>query len=210
MRLLHIDTSAQHQSSITRRLGAEFVRAWLATHPATVVEYRDLDAAPPSMIDERWIAAAFSPPEARTPELEGALTESDALVDQLVAADVIVLDVPMYNFTIPANLKAYIDQVVRPGRTFRYNGAIPEGLARGKKVIVVTASVGDYGPASPIAYMNFIDPYLRVVLGFMGMTDVTIVNAHGYDDAARAPSLLAMRKRFDEIVAGGLTETVEP
>lgn len=209
MRLLHIDTSAQHENSVTRRLGAEFVRAWLAAHPATIVDYRDLEENPPSYIDERWIAAAFSPPETHTPELTDALHESDALVDELVAADVVVIGVPMYNFTIPANLKSYIDQVVRPGRTFRYNGPVPEGLAGAKKVVVVTASAGDYGAQSPIAYMNFVDPYLRVVLGFMGMTDVTIVNAHGYDDAARAPSLLAVRRRLDEIAAAGLAEVVE-
>lgn len=201
MRLLHIDSSAQRTRSITRSLTAELVRAWVRAHPETTLDYRDLDAAPPSPIDERWIAAAFTPPSEQTPDLAGALAESDALVDQLVLADVVVLGVPMYNFTIPASLKAYIDQVVRAGRTFRYNGPVPEGLAGEKHVVVVTASNGDYGADSPIAFMNFLEPYLRAVLGFMGITDVTFVRVHGYDDASRAPSLREARRAIAEIVA---------
>lgn len=200
MRLLHIDTSAQRAGSVTRRLSAEFVRSWVRAHPDTRVDRLDLDASPPSQIDERWIAAAFSPPESHGPALAGALRESDALVDQLVPADVVVMGVPMYNFTIPATLKAYIDQVVRAGRTFRYNGPVVEGLAGDKQVVVITGSMGDYGPESPIAFMNFLDPYLRAVLGFMGITDVTIVNVHGYDDASRAPSMLEARRALAEIV----------
>ncbi len=200
MRVLHIDSSAQRAASVTRRLGAEFVRSWVRAHPDATVDYRDLDASPPGKIDERWIAAAFSPPSELTPDLRRALAESDALVDQLVAADLIVLGVPMYNFTIPATLKAYIDQVVRAGRTFRYNGPVAEGLAGGKQVVVITASMGDYGPESPIAFMNFLDPYLRAVLGFMGMTDVSVVSVHGYDATSRAPSLLEARRALSEIV----------
>lgn len=201
MRLLHIDSSAQRTTSITRRLTAELVRSWARAHPETTLDYRDLDASPPSQIDERWVAAAFTPPDKQTPELTAALAESDALVDQLVAADVVVFGIPMYNFTVPATVKAYIDQVVRAGRTFRYNGPVPEGLAGEKQVVVITASSGDYGPDSPIAFMNFLDPYLRTVLGFMGITDVTFVNVHGYDDASRAPSLMDARRTMAEIVA---------
>lgn len=201
MRLLHIDASAQRIGSVTRRLSADFVRSWVRAHPDTRVDRLDLDATPPGPIDERWIAAAFTPPETHSPALAGALDESDRLVDQLVAADVVVLGTPMYNFTMPATLKAYIDQVVRAGRTFRYNGPVSEGLAGDKRVVVITSSMGDYGPASPIAFMNFLDPYLRAVLGFMGITDVTIVNVHGYDDISRAPSLLQARNALAEIVA---------
>lgn len=201
MRLLHIDSSAQRQSSITRRLTAELVRSWVRAHPETAIDYRDLDAAPPSQIDERWIAAAFTRPDELTPELSAALAESDELVDQLVAADVLVFGIPMYNFTIPATVKAYIDQVVRAGRTFRYNGPVPEGLAGDKRVVIVTASNGDYGADSPIAFMNFLEPYMRAVLGFMGIADVTILSVHGYDDASRAPSLAQARQAMAEIVA---------
>lgn len=201
MRLLHLDSSAQRQCSLTRLLSAELVRAWASALPGMSVVYRDLAAHPPRFVDERWIAAAFAPPGARGAELAGALEESDGLVDELLAAEVVVMGVPMYNFTVPATVKAYLDQVVRPGRTFVNDGGRPRGLATGKRIVVVTASMGDYGAAGPLGSMNHLDAYLRAVLGFMGMTDVTIVNVHGHDRAAAAPSIAAARARFAELVA---------
>jgi FMN-dependent NADH-azoreductase len=209
LHLLHLDSSAQRERSLTRRLTEELVRAWTAEHPETGVVYRDLAASPPPFVDERWIEAAFAPQAARGPGRAGALDESDRLVDELLWADVIVIGMPMYNFTVPATVKAYLDQVVRPGRTFEHDGGgRPHGLATGKRVVVETASIGDYGPGSPLAAMNHLDGYLRTILGFMGMTDVSIVNVHGHDLEAAAPSIAAARARFAALVAqepAGLT-----
>jgi FMN-dependent NADH-azoreductase len=204
MRLLHLDASAQTTRSVTRALSRDLVHQWVAAHPVTDVTYRDLALSPPTPVDERWIAAAFTPPELQTPELASALEESDTLVNELIAADVVVFGMPMYNWTVPATVKAWLDQVIRAGRTFRYNGPTPEGLVRGKKVIVTAASAGDYSPSSPLAHMNHFDPYLKMVFGFMGITDVEIITVHGYDDHARIPSLAAAQTRICEIAESGL------
>ena len=204
MRLLHIDASGQTSRSVSRALSRDLVRQWVASHPATEITYRDLALLPPSPVDERWIAAAFTPPEIQTPELAAALEESDILVNELIAADVVVFGMPMYNWTVPATVKAWLDQVIRAGRTFRYNGPTPEGLVRGKKVIVTAASAGDYSPSSPLAHMNHFDPYLKMVFGFMGITDVEIITVHGYDEHARIPSLAQAQTRISEIAEAGL------
>lgn len=204
MRLLHIDSSAQTTRSVTRQLSSELVQSWVRAHPTTAISYRDLALQPPSPVDERWIAGAFSPPGTLTPELASALRESDELVDELIAADVVVFGMPIYNWTVPATVKAWLDQVIRTGRTFRYTATGPEGLVRGKKVIITAASAGDYSESSPLAFMNHFDPYLKMVFGFMGITDVEIITVAGYDEAARAPGLAEARARFARIAAEGL------
>jgi FMN-dependent NADH-azoreductase len=150
------------------------------------VRYRDLGAGPPAPVTQEWIAAAFCAPQARTPAMLATLEPSDRLIDELLGADVLVLGAPMYNFGIPAPLKAWIDQVVRIGRTFLFepeDAAAPyKPLTSGKRAVVIVAS-GDagYEPGRALAALNQVEPYLRTVLGFTGIRDLDFVYA-GYDE----------------------------
>ncbi len=178
--MLHIDASPRSDRSHTRRLTREFIDTWRKAHPADTVGYRDVGRDPPPPVDESWIAAAFTPPRERTLAMRKALRISDGLVDEFLAADVYVIGAPMYNFTVPSAFKAYIDQIVRVGRTFAFE---PEDeqqpykpLVHGKRMFVVVAS-GDSGYESGGRFeqLNHLDPYLRTVFGFIGITDITFI-----------------------------------
>ncbi|MFD8104181.1 FMN-dependent NADH-azoreductase [Nocardia fluminea] len=177
--LLRLDASPRRSRSHTRTLAGEFVARWSASRPDDTVISRDLGHEPPPHLTEEWIAAAFTTPGERTPQMREALAYSDELVDELFAADVLVLAVPMYNFGVPAMLKAYIDQIVRVGRTFSFDpeAAAPyTPLMSGKRafVIVGTGDAG-YEMGGPLASMNHVEPYLRTALGFIGIDDVEFV-----------------------------------
>ena len=167
MTILHIDSSAQQQGSISRQLSARIV-----SQLGDEVIRRDLsDALPP--VNEIWVASNFTPAEQRTPEQQEALALSDMLVAELQRADTIVIGSPVYNFSIPSVLKAWIDQVVRAGLTFNYTEKGPVGLLDGKRAIVAMASAG-----MPIgSEIDFASGYLRHILGFVGITDVQIIAA---------------------------------
>lgn len=171
--LLQIDASPL-ENSVTRELGREYVANWRATHPDGVIAYRNVATDTPTPIRQDWVQASFTPPGQQTPEQTALLVESERLIAELEAADEIVIGAPMYNLGIPASLKLWIDQVVRAGRTFRYGASGPEGLLKGKRVTLLIASGGDYSPASPAAGYNFVEPYLRAILGFIGLTDVRV------------------------------------
>jgi FMN-dependent NADH-azoreductase len=179
--LLHIDSSPRSDRSHSRRLTREFVEAWKQTNPNDLVTYRDVGRHPVPHVDEPWIAAAYTPPEQRTPELQEAIFTSDRLVDEFLAADIYVIGVPMYNFSVPSTLKAYIDQIVRVGRTFVFepeDSANPyKPLVLEKKMYIITAR-GDAGfePGERNEKLNFQNPYLRTIFGFIGITDITFVN----------------------------------
>jgi FMN-dependent NADH-azoreductase len=176
--LLHLDSSPL-DSSISRELTREFVKAWKASHPNGKVIYRDVAAQSPQPVDAAWIGAAYTPDEAQTVEQKAALKLSDELIAELQAADEYVFGVAMHNFSIPATLKLWIDQIARRGRTFSYGANGPEGLLKGKKATILAASGGAYAAGTPMGSFNFADPYLKTVLGFLGVTDVTVVNAGG-------------------------------
>lgn len=176
--LLHIDSSPL-DSSISRELSREFVTNWKAAHPSGKVIYRDLAANAPKSIDQAWIQAVFTPAEARQPEQNSLLAYSDASIAELEQADEYVFGVAMHNFNIPSVMRLWIDQVVRAGRTFSYGPEGAKGLLTGKKATILAASGGVYEPGSPTAAMNFMDPYLRMILGFIGVEDVQVVNAQG-------------------------------
>ncbi len=135
--LLHIDASPRGERSQSRRLTRELVDSWRAGHPGVTVTHRDVGHDPPPHVDEAWIAAAFAPPAERTRAMHAALRTSDELIDELLAADVWVIGVPMYNFGVPSGFKAYIDQIVRVGRTFAFEpedaGEPYKPLVRGKR-----------------------------------------------------------------------------
>lgn len=176
--LLHLDSSPL-ETSISRELGREFVKTWKAVHPDGPVIYRDLAASAPKPLDAQWIFAAFTPEEAQTPDQAAALALSDELIDELEAADEYVIGVAMHNFSIPSVLKLWIDQVVRKDSTFTYNESGFVGLLKEKKATVLVASGGVYDAGTPAAGFNFIEPYLKFLLGFIGVNDVKFVTAGG-------------------------------
>jgi FMN-dependent NADH-azoreductase len=193
MKLLRIDSSAR-ASSVTRQLTAEFVAAWKKENPGGLVRERDLSVTSLPLITDEWATGAHSDPNNLTPGQKQALSVSDVLVDELIAADVIVIGAPMYNFTISAPLKAWIDHAVRFGKTFAFDANGPRGLLTGKKVVVITSRGGAYRPGTFTAQFDFQEPYLRHVLGFMGLKDVTFIHAENQNKgelgvASRAAAL---------------------
>jgi FMN-dependent NADH-azoreductase len=176
--LLHLDSSPL-DSSISRELTREFVNTWKAAHPGGKVIYRDVAANAAQPVDAAWIGAAYTPEAARTAEHKATLKLSDELIAELEAADEYVFGVAMHNFSIPATLKLWIDQIARRGRTFSYGANGPEGLLKGKKATILAASGGAYEVGTPAGSFNFADHYLKTVLGFLGVTDVTVVTAGG-------------------------------
>ncbi len=186
--LLYINSSARGEGSVSNRLAGEFVRRWQAAHPQGRVVERDLGAEPLPHLDEALLGALFTPAENRSAAQAALVARSDALVDELFAADTLVITAPMYNFAIPSTLKAWIDHIARAGRTFRYTESGPVGLVRDRQVYVFTAAGGlhEGGP------MDFVEPYLRGMLGFIGLSDVQFVRTEGLAlDAESAEAAIA-------------------
>jgi FMN-dependent NADH-azoreductase len=177
--LLHLDASPRGDFSISRQLSAAAVAAWKDKHPGGKVIVRDLTKTKMTFVDLDWITGAFSAPDQLTDDHKSALAISDTLISELLEADEIVMGTPMYNFTVPAVVKAWIDHVVRAGKTFNYGSSGPEGLAKGRKMLVTVASGGSYDKASGMEAYNYETPYLRQILGFIGITDLTFVHAGG-------------------------------
>jgi FMN-dependent NADH-azoreductase len=192
--LLQIDSSPMDASnSFSRRLTGEFVRHWRDRHPDGAVVVRDLAATSLPVLSSGWVAAAYTPEESRTPEQRSLLALSDELIAELQSADEYVIGVPMHNFSISGVLKLWIDQVARAGKTFTYAGGAPAGLLRDKHLTLIVTSGGSYEPGTPQSAMDFTEPYLRSVFGFLGVTDIRIVRAGGTssarDDSSRAALL---------------------
>jgi FMN-dependent NADH-azoreductase len=180
--LLHINVSPRGNYSISRQLGNAAVQAWKQRNPGGRVIERDLANTPLTFVDLDWIAGAFSPAEQHNENHKRALALSDQLVSEIVGADEIILATPMYNFAVPAALKAWVDHVVRAGKTFRYTAAgTPQGLLAGKnkKVLAIIASGGSYSAGSGLSALDHEVPYLRFIFGFMGVTDVRFIQAGG-------------------------------
>jgi FMN-dependent NADH-azoreductase len=173
--LLAIEVSPRHEFSTSRKLTTHFIDRWKAEHPGSAVVVRDLLKTPPPFVDLAWIGGAFTPRDQHSPESAAAIRVSDDLVAELKAADHIVIGTPMFNFSIPAVLKAYIDQIVRVGVTVSPNNV---GLLTGKKATVILASGGDFSPGSPVEKYNQASSYLRQVLGWIGISDVEVILAN--------------------------------
>lgn len=185
--LLRIDASARATGSVSRALGDHLEGLLKARHADLHVVRRDLAAAPLPHIGQETIAGYYTPAADMTDALRRATALSDALIGELRAADIVVLTVPMYNFSIPSALKAWIDQIVRIGHTFSYDGSSFTGLVGGKKVHVLCAyGAAGYQPGEPFAAANFVEPYLRFLFGFLGMTDVSFVGVEATTGGAEA------------------------
>jgi FMN-dependent NADH-azoreductase len=178
-KLLEIDSSPLYGRSVSRQLTDAFVTQWKSSHPDGTVADRDLNATSIPPVTGEWVGAAYTPDEARTPEQKQVLALSDTLLAELEQADEYVFGVPMHNFGVPSVLKLWIDQIARVGRTFSYAGGTPKGLLTGKKATFIIATGGNYDPQTQMASFNFVEPYLRSVFGFLGVTDTTFLTAGG-------------------------------
>jgi FMN-dependent NADH-azoreductase len=178
--LLRIDSSPlKDGASFSRHLTTEFVEKWKRTHPGGKVITRDVTATALSPIDAEWIGAAYAPKGSLTPRQREVLSLSAELIAELLAADEYVIGVPMHNFSIPSSLKLWIDQVARVGETFSYENGVPAGLLRNKKATFLVASGGVYDQGTPGFALNFIEPYLQSLFGFIGVTETTFISASG-------------------------------
>jgi FMN-dependent NADH-azoreductase len=199
--LLHIDSSPLYGRSVSRQLSSAFVAQWKSSHPEGKIVDRDLTATVIPPITGEWVGAVYTPEEARTAQQKELLTLSDSLLAELEQADEYVFGVPMHNFGIPSVLKLWIDQIARVGKTFSYADGTPKGLILGKKATFIIATGGIYDVQTQMASFNFVEPYLRSVFGFLGLTDATFLTAggtmslnHGQDrDAFLAPHLQAVQ-----------------
>ncbi|MDR0193440.1 FMN-dependent NADH-azoreductase [Pseudomonas yamanorum] len=188
MKLLHIDSSILGDNSVSRQLSAGVVKAWQAAEPGVEVVYRDLAADAINHFSGVTLGALGTAAELRDAVQKHEADLSASTLAEFLAADAVVLAAPMYNFTIPTQLKAWIDRIAVAGQTFRYTEAGPEGLCGGKKVIIVSTSGGLHvGQPTGAAH----EDYLTVLLGFLGITDIEFVRAHGlaYGDEARTKAL---------------------
>ena len=195
MKLLHVDSSILDRNSISRQLSAEAVAEWLRNHPGTAVEYLDLAVQAPNHLsaDALGIKVGLQAMPTEAQRFENDVSER--LVTQFLAADVIVVGAPLYNFSIPTQLKAWIDRLAQAGRTFHYTDKGPVGLAGGKTVIVASSRGGVYSGTAGGEAMEHQESYLKVVFGFFGIGDVRIVRAEGVamGDARKAAAMSAAR-----------------
>jgi FMN-dependent NADH-azoreductase len=203
MKLLHIDSSILGAGSVSRQLTAEIVAQWVQKHPGTTVQHLDLAVNAPGHFsgDAIAIKGIAQPEPTEAQRAENALSEQ--LVSQFLASDVLVIGAPFYNFSIPTQLKAWIDRLAQPGRTFTYTDKGPTGLATGKTVIVASTRGGVYSTSEGGQAMEHQESYLKVVMGFFGITDVRIVRAEGLamGDDARAAALSAARADMAQATA---------
>lgn len=179
MQLLHIDSAITGEASVSRQLTARTVAAWVETHPGTQVQHLDLVADAPGHFTMDAMAPRTGQTDGLSPTQQRENAVSERLVSQFLAADVIVVGAPFYNFGIPTQLKAWIDRLAQPGRTFRYTATGPEGLAKGKTVIVASTRGGVYSTSAGGQAMEHQESYLQTVFGFFGITDVRFVRAEG-------------------------------
>ena len=200
MKVLHIDASPRTVRSVTRKLTSAFINALRVKHPGLKVTHHDIGHHPPAFISDSWVGAALAPADHNDPAMKGVLHHSDELTTELMATDLLVIGSPMHNFTVSASLKAWIDQVVRTDMTFKITEAGVEPLLKGKKAIIVTSRGGF---VAGTAY-DFQEPYLRTILGFIGITDVTFVHAEGVNEGeqARETAMTTAAAKLIELAKG--------
>jgi FMN-dependent NADH-azoreductase len=177
MKLLHIDSSLEQDDSITRSLSAEMVTTLKAQHPDLEVTRLDLAVSPISHLSKPYLNAAHGQPT--TAETAGDFAEGQTALHNFVAADIVVVGAPMYNFTIPSTLKAWIDRIAVPGMTFKYDENGLSGLCGNKRVFVASARGGIFSEGSATAFLDHQETYLKALFGFLGITDITFIRAEG-------------------------------
>ena len=201
--LLTITSSPKAEGSVSNDLVKRFTDAWAATESITQLVSRDIGQTPPPHLSEATIGAFYTPAENHDDEQRSLVRLSDELVHELEVADVIVIGSPMHNFGISSALKTWLDHVARVGRTFQYTANGPEGMLKGKKVFVITARGGKYVSPSPAHDMDHQEPYLKTVLGFIGLEDVTFIHAEGV--AGGEEGIAIAHQAIEESIARDLT-----
>jgi FMN-dependent NADH-azoreductase len=194
VKLLHIDSSPLGTNSVSRELTRRVVAEWRAAHPGTTVEHLDVAADAPTHLNADSLGFRLGPNAEGLTDVQRKENEvSERLVTQFLAADVIVVGAPMYNFSVPTQLKAWIDRIAQAGRTFTYTATGPKGLAGGKTVIVASTRGGVYSSNPAMTGLDHQESYLQAVFGFLGITDVRFVRAEGVamGDEAKAKALTA-------------------
>jgi len=203
--LLRIDSSSAGENSFSRRLTSEFVEQWKKNNPGGKVITRDLTTTQIPIVTEEWIKASFTPADQLTGSQKTVLALSNELIAELQQADEYVFGISMYNFGVPAAMKLWIDQIVRAGKTFAFGETGPLGLLPNKKATYIIASGGDYQAGSPFASMNFVEPYLKAIFGFLGVVNTKFIYLSdtkkiqfGVDrDTVLQPGLEAVRAQFE-------------
>jgi len=206
VQLLRIDSSARERS-VTRYLTAAFRDAWIQRHPSGVVVERDLSRTVLPHITQEWDATFRSADDLTAAQLQ-YLTFSDQVIAELLGSDLIVIGAPMHNFTISWELKAWVDQIVRVGKTIGHGANGLVGLAGGRKVVVITARGGDYSPGSPRARLDHQEPYLRDIFAFIGIREIEVIHADRQIGAAAATSRAAALAAAERL--GGLSAAPPP
>jgi FMN-dependent NADH-azoreductase len=177
-KILHIISSPRGAASLSIQLGNAIIAKIKESYPGSTVVEKDLANKPFPHLEEAQLTSFFTPAESRTPEHEAAIKHSDEAIQEIRDADIIVIGAPLYNFQIPSTLKAWIDHIARAGVTFKYDENGPEGLIKGKKVYVAITSGGIY-TEGPMKAIDFIEPYLRTTLSFLGMADISFFRIEG-------------------------------
>ena len=203
MKLLEVQSSVRQQGSISRHLSAEFIQLWRSRYPQMQHLVRDVGIHPPDLPTEFFTIANYTLPEERSREMVAILANSEILIEELLSAEYLVFGVPMYNLSVPSNLKSYLDNVVRIGRTFAISRETLEikGLAKGKKALVISPSASDYTLGTAGASLDFCTSYVRAILGFIGIEDVSCVsvpNQFRADDMRQA-SIAEARAQLVEL-----------
>jgi FMN-dependent NADH-azoreductase len=199
-KILHIDSSSRGDSSVTHQLSQFLVETLKEREPALSVKHIDLHEQKPPFLDPVHIAAMYAPPPNRTAEQTKALDEISVYADDVLNNDVLVFGVPMYNFSVPAAFKAYIDLIVIAGKTFSFENGAPKALLKNKKGFVLTASGGNYAEP-PYQAMDFVEPYLRAILGFIGITDLTFVKVHGHSPDEIAEGIARAKAQIKSLLS---------
>ena len=175
-RLLVVETSPRGDASVSRNMTRRYLAEWEALNPNGIIITRDLAERALPHVTMPWLAAYFTPPDAQTPDMKAQLKLSDTLVRELLECDELVIATPVYNYNIPAALKAWVDHIVRKGLTLGFDGS---GLVTGKKATLLIASGGEYGETSPIRDRDIATQYLRMILNVLGIEDITVVAGGG-------------------------------
>lgn len=199
MKILHIDSSIRNERSVSKALSRLFVDRLVEEFNEASTDYLDLSVDTPAHPTALFIRGNYATPDQRTPEMIAELEASEKLVDKMHNAGVYVIGMPMYNFSVPSNFKAFIDNVVRINRTFRLAAHGSEGMLTGKKVYVINTRGVDFTPVH-MAGMDQLTPYLKTVFGFMGLDDVTFIDVHPVQFAAPEARALAIEKAENEIL----------
>lgn len=190
--LLHLDSSGQNENSVSRKLTAYYVKEWQQANPGGRVIYRDLVTSDIGFLTNEHIIAFNSPKDSLSESQRKLIEFPDVLMKELLDADVILFGAPMYNFSVPAVLKAWVDMIVRAGLTYTFAGGAPRGLIKNKRAVVITTSGGDYSQP-PMQQFDFVEPWLRAILGFIGITDVSVFRSFGTN-----PEIIAKSSKLAE------------